>query len=112
MTPTAVPAALSPPWRPRVGVGEGAHAGYLHAALEAATHGHLVFRHAPHDEAPHPQPGKLVPDLHRVLCKERGWATACRHLARKRVLRDCNPAMPGAPLSLGAVPASHRPFMP
>lgn len=108
MTPRVVPAALSPPWRPRVGVGEGARMGYLHAAPEAATHGHLVLRHAPHDEASHPQPGKLVPDLHRVLCKEKGWATACRHPAGKRALRGCNPATPGAPHGLGAVPASHR----
>lgn len=40
---------------------------YLHAAPEAAAHGHLVFRHAPHHETPHLQPRELVPDLHRVL---------------------------------------------
>ena len=82
-----VPAAPEASVEAPGGGGEGACAGYLHAAPEAAAHGHLVFRHAPHDEASHPQPRKLVPDLHRVLRKERGWATACRHPAGKRTLR-------------------------
>lgn len=107
MTPMAVPAAPEPAMEAQ-GRGRGGRTGYLHAAPEAAAHGHLVFRHAPHDEASHPQPRKLVPDLHRVLCKERGWATACRHPAGKHALRGCNPATLGAPHGHGGVPASHR----
>ena len=67
-------------------VGQGrARGGYLHAAPETAAHRDLVFRHATHDEASHPQPRKLVPDLHRVLCKERG----CIHHLETSGRKEC-----------------------
>lgn len=83
---------LATPEQDAAGQGR-ARGGYLHAAPETAAHGDLVFRHATHDEASHLQPRKLVPDLHRVLCKERGcmhhletsgWKEFAQRLKRSR----------------------------
>lgn len=63
MAPTAVMAAPEPATK----WGAPRDRPYLHAAPETLAHGDLVFRHAPHDEAPHLQPWKLVSNLHRVL---------------------------------------------